>query len=279
MVLPSGTLINFFTKLDDIDSAGVQTLGIQRSGDRGTTWSDAAIFGSLLSVGVVDPETGMPVRDAADLGSIAVGRDGRIAVVWQDSRFSGGFRDAIAYSQSTDAGVTWSVPVRINAAPGVQAFVPTVRIRDDGVVGVTYYDLRNNTPDPFTLPTDYWLTQSADGIHWSEIHVAGPFDLARAPIAGGLFLGDYQGLTSIGATFVPFFAQVAGNNANATDIFVGLPGLAASAAKAGPEDAFHRIIAEPAPESTITPAWRERLQQDAQRALARRWHGPPPVTR
>ncbi len=277
VVLPAGTLINFFTKFDtDASQKTVTTLGIQRSADHGVTWSDPVIFASLLSVGVIDPETGAPVRDAADLGSISVGRDGRLAVVWQDSRFSAGIRDAVAYSQSTDGGVTWSAPARINAAPGVQAFVPTVKIRDDGVVGVTYYDFRNNTSDPLTLPTDYWLTQSVDGMNWRETHIAGPFDMAAAPNARGLFLGDYQGLASTATTFVPFFAQVAGNYANASDIFVGLASLAGTAAKAAAEDGVIRTTAEPAGEPVITPAWRERLQQSAQRALERRWRGPLP---
>ena len=69
-------------------------------------------------------------------------------MVWQDSRFSGGQRDGIAYSQSTDGGLTWSTPVGLNQAPAVQAFVPTVHIRDDGTIGVTYYALRNNTTAP-----------------------------------------------------------------------------------------------------------------------------------
>ena len=52
-------------------------------------------------------------------------------------------------------------------------------------------------------------------------HVSGPFDLAIAPNAHGLFVGDYQALTSIGSVFVPFFAQTnTGNASNRTDVFV-----------------------------------------------------------
>ena len=41
---------------------------------------------------------------------------------------------------------------------------------------------------------------------WDEIHVSGPFDIENAPVAGGYFLGDYEGLTSIGTTFASFFS-------------------------------------------------------------------------
>ena len=41
-----------------------------------------------------------------------------------------------------------------------------------------------------------------------------------APAARGHFLGEYEGLTHSGNTFLPFFAQTnSGNTANPTDIF------------------------------------------------------------
>ena len=54
----------------------------------------------------------------------------------------------------------------------------------------------------------------------SETHVAGPFDMETAPNAGGLFVGDYEGLARAGNSFVAFFAMANdGNLANRTDIF------------------------------------------------------------
>jgi hypothetical protein len=51
--------------------------------------------------------------------------------------------------------------VRVNAAPNVPAFVPAVAMRADDTYGVSYYDFRNNTADPLTLLTDYWLRDRA----------------------------------------------------------------------------------------------------------------------
>ena len=42
---------------------------------------------------------------------------------------------------------------------------------------------------------------------WLESHVTGPFDLATAPNAEGLFVGDYQALTMIKTVFLPFYAD------------------------------------------------------------------------
>ena len=114
-------------------------------------------------------------------------------------------------------------PVQINAVTATQAFLPAVTVRSDGTIGVMYYDLRNNTADPSALPTDIWLTRSSDGVTWRETHVSGPFDLSIAPVDDGLFVGDYQALTSIGAVFVPFYVQTnTGNLANRTEVFATL---------------------------------------------------------
>jgi hypothetical protein len=44
--------------------------------------------------------------------------------------------------------------------------------------------------------------------------------MLNAPNAGGLFLGDYQGLGVNGTAFMPFFVQTNnGNTSNRTDVF------------------------------------------------------------
>lgn len=96
-----------------------------------------------------------------------------------------------------------------------------VHVRADGTIGVTYYDLRSDTPEPATLFADYWLARSVDGVSWTETRVAGPFDLATAPQAGGAyFLGDYMGLVSSGTTFLPFYTRTTGALDNRTDVFI-----------------------------------------------------------
>jgi hypothetical protein len=147
-------------------------------------------------------------------------------------------------------------------------------VRDDGTIGVTYFDFRNNTADPTSLPTDLWLTRSSDGLTWLESHVAGPFDLSIAPNALGLFLGDYHALTSIGTTFVPFFVETNnGNLDNRTDVFASLVNALGTAAKAATESASGRgvpVLAQTAPPFAMTPGLAQRLQATAQQMLERR---------
>ena len=277
VVLSNGILIDFFTQLDTPPSAPASaTLAIIRSTDKGITWSAPITISPVQSVGTLDPETHAPVRDGSGLGSIAAGTHGELIAVWQDSRFSGGQRDAIAFSRSLDGGLTWSTPARVNRDVSVAAFVPAATVRSDGTYGVTYYDFRSNTSDAGTLPTDYWLTRSTDGVTWLESRVAGPFDLAIAPNAGGLFLGDYEALSSAGALFLPLYAQTSnGQLDNRTDIYVTLASSAGAAQES--RATAVRMTALAVVPLPLSPDLRRRISDSAVSAMQRRVPGwrPP----
>ena len=272
VVLNDGTLVAFFTRLPTTLTSGYRPeMFVLRSTNRGATWSAPIPVATVQALGTRDDESGFDVRDGANLGSIAAGPNGELAVVWQDARFSGGTHDGVAFSRSTDGGFTWSAPVRINGAPAAKAFVPAVHIRGDGEIGVSYYDLRNNLPDAATIPIDVWLTRSTDGVNWQETHVDGPFDLALAPYARGLFLGDYMGLASIGASFVPFYARTnAGSPDNATDVIAALTATLAKARRAARGDDGVAVLAQPAPPLPPSPGLDAMLRESAARTIANR---------
>ena len=222
LVLPDGTLIDG-TALGK-GSGGNRpgnNVAVLRSTDKGATWTAPLIAAQQLTVGTVDPDTGAPIRDGGGLPEFAVDRNpsspgyGDLYAVWQDSRFSkaGHTHDDVVFSTSSDGGLTWSSPVKINKTPGeAGAFTPSIAVASDGTIGVTYYDFRQNTPAPGAL-TDAWFVHChpssgcTDPSQWSETHVAGSFDIERAPIARGYFLGDYEGLKTAGNDFIAFFAQ------------------------------------------------------------------------
>lgn len=220
--LPDGTLVDVFEEVDGTNSnSATAFIKIIHSADQGATWSAPITVAQDLAVGTRDPNTGAPVRDGGGLPQMAAGPGGKVVIVWQDARFSNGQHDGIALTQSLDDGQTWSAPVQINSVPSVEAFTPSVAVLADGTIGVSYFDFRNNTSNPSMLLTDYWFTSSSDGVHWSEQHISGPFDLDLAPNSEGLFLGDYQALGVIGQAFVPFYVQT--NNqgtADRTDVYV-----------------------------------------------------------
>ena len=220
-VLPDGTVINFFTLLRTVGSNLAGSFVVIRSTDKGVTWSQPITISSFLGIGTRDPETGAAIRDSGYLGQISVGPQGQLFVVWQDARFTNGVRDAIAFSRSSDGGLTWTLPTRVNSDASVQALVPAISARADGTIGVTYFDMRSNTADPATLLTDFWLATSRDGVAWTDRRISAAFDLSIAPVARGFFLGDYMGLVSAGSNFYPLYVRTnSGNLANRTDVFM-----------------------------------------------------------
>jgi hypothetical protein len=223
VVLPDGTLVNLFLEITNSSTSSVvNRVAVIRSTDKGITWSARIVVAVDQSVGNRDPKTGRPLRAGSVIPGIAVDpNSGKIYVVWQDARFSGGRQDGIALSSSTDGGLTWSAPLQVNRAPSAQAFTPSIAVAGSGKLGITYYDLRNDTSGDALLAT-YWLVTSADGAAtWDETPVTGPFDMRPAVFGGIYFLGDYQGLVASGETFVPFFVGAnAVNSANPTDVFV-----------------------------------------------------------
>lgn len=221
VVLADGTLVNLLVELDNRPTnAALPALKVIRSTDQGQSWSAPIRIDDLLAVGTVDPDTGEPVRDAAFIPDIAAAADGSLVVVWQDARASGGRHDGILLSRSTNGGLSWSAARQVNALPEVPAFGATVQTMADGRIAVSYYDFRANTPASDTLPTLAHLAWSFDADVWQETELLGPFDLATAPNARGLFLGDYQGMVASGERLVPVMVQSYPDaTSNRSDVF------------------------------------------------------------
>jgi hypothetical protein len=227
VVLPNGTLVNVF----DLVLQGSTNVALQRSTDHGLTWSPPTVIDQLLNVPVADPRDGALVRTGDIVPEVAVDpRPGtnNLYVVWQDGRFTGFASDQIAFSKSSDGGLTWTPATQVSENPDTQSFTPQVHVDSGGNIGITYYDFTFDTTASSTLDTDYWIARSNDGgdaFHPRERVTPRWFDMRTAPFSTGrgFFVGDYQGLKSVRATFDPCFVQANnGNVANRTDVFSAL---------------------------------------------------------
>ena len=221
----TGTLYDFFELFQTTGSPKFIPRGISvgfiSSPDGGSTWSKPTIVSAQQTVNDFAPN-GALLRTGAGLPSAAIdASNGDLYVVWEDARFTGGTANQVVLSRSTDGGATWSAPALVSNPNSKPAFTPQVAVNSAGTVGVTYYDFRN--PDGSTVgqPTDYWFTSSTDhgATFGTETRITpASFNILNAPDAGGLFLGDYQGLDVNGTAFVPFFAQAV-SSTNPTDVF------------------------------------------------------------
>ena len=242
-------ILNF--RNDDGASQFDFNVSLKHSPDKGRTWLPRGrpiraakmlprtLFTPFPFVGVYHPDAeggetldgSNAVRSGGDvIPEVAAGPEGNLYVVWQDARFgaaaAGGFGDPtriideIAFTMSTNGGRTWSPVIKINQTPETevrlanrQAFTPMVRVNDDGVVAVSYYDFRNNAPGDDEATTDHFVvhchancSSQASWTPTNEVRVTSEsFDLAQAPFAGGFFLGDYVGFGTDGEDFLPFF--------------------------------------------------------------------------
>ena len=191
-----------------------------KSTDGGDTWSAPQVIAPFNSLGVIDPNTGQALRVGDGLEEVAIDpASGNLYVVWESStnylknvkQSAASWDNEILMAASKNSGATWTTPTVVHKlSNGMPTFTPTVAVDSNGTVAVTYYDNRSLSPsNTTTLPTDYWVSESTDAgaTFGNEQHIAGPFDQLSAPVAGGFFLGDYEGLQSIGSGFEALFVK------------------------------------------------------------------------
>src|SRR5262249_29107399 len=250
VVEPDGTLVDVFTRGNGSGNQKPQAdrtvVAVMRSTDKGLTWSDIITGPAEEVIDVTDPDTAAPVRDGEPILDVAVDpHNGNLYAVWTDARFSGFVHDDIAFSMSTDGGLTWSAPIKVNQTPtnllagNQQAFTPSVAVAADGTVAVTYYDFRNNTADP-GLPTDSWLAHASsnftDPSSWAASQLRLPdasSNMENAPLtSGGYFRGDYQGLAAAGSSFYALFGEAGTGSSDPSNIWFRDPPPAAAASSA-----------------------------------------------
>jgi len=228
-VLADGTLVLGFSEYDDTERPLSRSRpGVVRSHDRGLTWSAPIYLGPLIDVpelDVRDPDSGHLIRTAPGFFIAAHPRK-PIVYATRLNHVDGTELETPTVAVSMDGGLTWSPEIRVGATPdGVTSWSSALAVTATGKVGLLYFDLRNNTPDPAALPVDAFLATCRrhcdDAGHWSEQHVSGPFDLAVAPDARGFMLGDHMGLDSVGDLFVPLVTKTsAGDLDDRTDVFL-----------------------------------------------------------
>jgi hypothetical protein len=218
-VLPDGTLLDVMAIL--FKGSGVQPnlngvyMAVMRSRDGGLHWTNPTQIAKLGTVG--ETADGQPLRVGDYIPDIAVDRhSGAVYVTWADGL--GGATNKIVLSRSGDGGRHWTNPQIVSHHNGAQSFNHAVAVANDGDVAVLYYDIARNDSNP-GIPTDIYVRHSGNGGGtWSAPLLLTSFDFSTAPVARGLFVGDYMGLEPIGPTGLVAFAGVTDGTPHSADV-------------------------------------------------------------
>ncbi|HEX9539301.1 MAG TPA: sialidase family protein, partial [Streptosporangiaceae bacterium] len=139
---------------DPVNGSGPSSVFVTRSTDDGVNWGPfvrAAAF-TVHRLPNTTFRLGIPESFAA-----SPTYPGHLYVAYED--WDGTQMD-VKFTQSTDGGLTWSAPVKVNDnvdVPGQPAdqFQPEVAAGPNGAVAVAFYDRRASCPsDPSVLPAD-----------------------------------------------------------------------------------------------------------------------------
>ncbi len=185
---------------------GINGLQFQKSLDGGNTWLPqetpitATPGGWVYDVSGVYRCNGLPFT-MCDLSNGP--HRGTIYVNWSDQR--AGDTDVDIFTiKSTDGGITWSAPTRVNDdAPGKHQFMSSMCIDQvTGYVYVVFYDRRNFSGNDFT---DVYLAVSKDGgVTYQNYKI----NQTSFKPTTGVFFGDYIGISAHNNVVRPIWMQL-----------------------------------------------------------------------
>ena len=174
---------------------GASQILIRKSHDGGLTFTNPVNGGAAVQSIVQIPGTMKGNIRANSFPSIAIDQDDGQIYITYAAQVAGDQGD-VFLTVSTDHGKTWGAPVRVNDdATKTDQWMPSVAVTDDGVVGVMFYDRRN---DPVNnLNIDVYLAVSTD--HGKSVHANQRITTTTFPPAVNFdpaiafnYMGDYN---------------------------------------------------------------------------------------
>ena len=185
-------------------------------------------FGSAQLVTPVTEYDAPGIRQGSFLPSATGDRRNGILAVTYQTLYQGGPK--VMFTQSTNKGATWSVPVPASDNPtNAPIFNPGISVSPDGqIVTIAFYDQRVNPANANLV--DLFLAQSFDGgASWQpNLRLTSvSSDVTLAPLtAEGYMLGDYLAVAPTTSADVPAVPVWIDTRTGDPDPFIGRVGIA-----------------------------------------------------
>ena len=220
LFLPNGNCVVVYWNFGT--SQASERLEAVNSTDGGTTFGSPHIIASATEYN--EPA----IRTGSFLPSAVGDRTTQNVYVVYQTLLAGNPR--IAFTKSTDGGITWSTPFAIsNNPPGSGVFNPAINVSPDGrTITVAFYDHRDNPGS--TVLVDLYLAQSFDfGNNWQpNIRLTSiSTNASLAPLtSAGYMLGDYLGVAQTTRPTVPAVPIWVDTRTGNPDPFITRAGIA-----------------------------------------------------
>jgi len=189
-------------------------IGFNRSTDGGTTWvGETRALPNIRGIrNTTLPNEGTRANAFPSMAVDVSGGplNGTIYIVWTNIGVPGvNTGDADVYLiRSTNQGVSWSTPVRVNQDATTNAnYHPWMTCDPStGELSVNFYDRRDNAGN--LLTTNYVAHSVDGGLTWEDFRV-GDVQFTPAPIPGlaGGYMGDYIGIAANGGIAYPVWSD------------------------------------------------------------------------
>ena len=193
---------NVYVVANDENGGGLnaRTHLLYRSVDGGASWSALTIAGAQPAPGAdTCPSQTYFARIAPIWRTMGAGQpaSGPGSVLHYVFGIHGADTDPgdVVYVRSTDDGLTWSAPFRLNTdTGGLEQWMPALSVNADGTVVASWYDRRNTTAGG---NYEYWARVSTDnGQTWGADEAVSDVLIDQPdqpdPLLSGCYAGDYN---------------------------------------------------------------------------------------
>ena len=187
--------------------AGPAGIVLDRSFDGGETWGTDIFVSDMpggwdFDVSGIYRCNGLPIT-MCDISNSPY--RGNVYVVWSDQR-NGATNTDIFMARSTDEGLTWTAPIKVNNdnTTRQQFFVWSAIDPSTGHLWFVFYDRRNTTG----AATDVFVEKSTDGGDTFE-----NFQISESSFTptSGVFFGDYTNIAAWNGKIYPIWMRLQGS--------------------------------------------------------------------